>query len=94
MTITPDGTLAGQAWQTADSYLGRAIECIDDRLGPGYARSHPALVAAFMQTAMTDRGVSGIVYVLETCLAQVEDRLATIGRTVQQIAEIAEQRQL
>ena len=40
--------LMRQAWKTADEYLGYAIECIDTRLGKGYAKAHPELIAAFM----------------------------------------------
>ena len=43
--------LFDQAATSADVYLGEAIRRIDARLGEGYARAHPDLVAAFMDVA-------------------------------------------
>ena len=43
--------LMRRAWKTDDESLAYAIEGIDARLGKGYAKAHPALIAAFMQTA-------------------------------------------
>jgi hypothetical protein len=54
VTVLTGAELMKQAWMTADEYLMHAIACIDDRLGEGYAKSNPVLVAAFMQTAATD----------------------------------------
>lgn len=43
--ITADGeTLMRLAWMTADEYLYHAIDCIDEKLGKGYAKAHPELV--------------------------------------------------
>jgi hypothetical protein len=51
--LSGDG-LMRQASMTADEYLWRAIEDIDKRLGKGYAKAHPELIAAYMQAASTD----------------------------------------
>lgn len=54
VTAIPE-TLMRQAWMTADEYLRYAIECIDLRFNTvGYAKEHPELVAAFMNTAARD----------------------------------------
>ena len=53
-------TLMRQGPMTADEYLHSAIDHIDDRLGAGYAKAHPELVAAFMQTSALDQ-MSGII---------------------------------
>jgi hypothetical protein len=43
-----------QAHMTADEYMIRGIQCIDKRLGAGYATKHPELLAAFMRSAAQD----------------------------------------
>jgi hypothetical protein len=59
-------TLMRQASMTADEYLREAIERIDLRLGHGYAKAHPELIAAFMQTAALDFGAAVIARAIET----------------------------
>lgn len=46
--------LMHQAADTAFHYLLRAEKDIDDHFGPGYAKAHPELMAAYMQTAAAD----------------------------------------
>jgi hypothetical protein len=58
-------TLLRQASMTASTYLGEAIESIDGRLGAGYAKQHPELIAAFMQAAALDFGAAVIAGGLE-----------------------------
>ena len=43
-----------QAPMTAQTYLGQAIEMIDQKFGKGYAKTHPALVGAFIETCALD----------------------------------------
>jgi hypothetical protein len=43
-----------QAPMTAQTYLTEAIQIIDDKFGEGYAKSHPAIVGAFIQTCAAD----------------------------------------
>ena len=50
---TPEAVMR-QAWMTAEEYFTSAIECIDKQFGDGYAKLHPDLVGAFMQTAARD----------------------------------------
>jgi hypothetical protein len=58
-SITADSdTLLRQASATADNYLMNAIEDIDKRLGRGYAKAHPELIGAYMQTAAVDLGTA------------------------------------
>ena len=40
-----------QAYFTAHDYLMHAIHDIDEQLGKGYAKQHPELIVAYMQTA-------------------------------------------
>lgn len=62
-------TLMVQASDTAATYLDHAILDIDKRLGQGYAKTHPELVAAYMQTAAIDFaatfGMQGIAEALD-----------------------------
>jgi hypothetical protein len=50
---TPEAAMR-QAWMTANDYFMNAIECIDMQFGDGYAKQHPELVSAFMQTCARD----------------------------------------
>lgn len=43
-----------QASSTADVYLARAIQAIEERLGEGAASKFPQIVAAHMQSAASD----------------------------------------
>ena len=65
-------TLLRQASMTADEYLANAIADIDKRLGTGYAKTHPELIAAFMQTAAIDMGSAVIA-------GAIEDLSETLG---------------
>jgi hypothetical protein len=47
-------TLFRQAPMTAETYFHEAIRIIDSEFGDGYAKTHPSLIGAFMQTAALD----------------------------------------
>jgi len=64
-------TLLRQAPMTADEYLHSAIDHIDDRLGKGYAKQHPELVAAFMQTSAIDLGTAVIARAIESITSAI-----------------------
>jgi hypothetical protein len=57
--------LMRQSQMTANTYMGQAIDDIDDKLGDGYASKHPELIAAYMQTAAIDLGSAIIARTLE-----------------------------
>ncbi len=42
------------ATMTANTYMREAIRYIDMQLGEGYAKKHPELIGAFMQTCASD----------------------------------------
>jgi hypothetical protein len=54
-----------QAPMTAHDYLLSAVHDIDEVLGKGYARAHPELMAAFIQTAALDFGAAVIARAIE-----------------------------
>jgi len=56
---------------TALFHMGSAIASIDKKFGEGYAKEHPELVAAFMNTASNVEAG----YVIGKCLLQIGDRL-------------------
>jgi hypothetical protein len=58
-------TLMRQAPMTAHDYLLSAVHDIDEMLGKGYARAHPELIAAFIQTAALDFGAAVIARAIE-----------------------------
>jgi hypothetical protein len=71
MTVDPE-TLFEQAPPTADTYLRHAIEDIDRRFGDGFAKNHPELVGAYIQTCALDYGASMIARALETVGLSIE----------------------
>ena len=82
--ITADTeTLFRQALMTAHDYMLKAIHDIDELLGKGYAKQHPELIAAYMQTAAIDFGTAIIARAIET-LSTAGDN---IGYTLDEIAE-------
>jgi hypothetical protein len=65
-TITASNeTLLRQAPMTAHDYLMHAIHDIDELLGKGYAKAHPELMGAYMQTAAMDLGAAVIARALD-----------------------------
>jgi hypothetical protein len=65
-------TLMRQAPMTADEYLHSAIDCIDARLGNGYAKAHPELIGAFMQTSAIDFTAGIIARAIEAVADAIE----------------------
>jgi hypothetical protein len=66
--------LLEQAPLTAKTYMSSAIDYIDDRLGEGYAKAHPELIGAFMQTSAIDLGTAIIARAIETAATAIGDR--------------------
>jgi len=65
--ITADTeTLFRQAPMTAHDYMMKAIDDIDELLDRGYAKQHPELIAAYMQTAAIDFGTAIIARAIES----------------------------
>jgi hypothetical protein len=61
-----------QASITADSYMNKAIEYIDDSFEEeGYAKKNPELVAAFMQASALDLGAAIIARAIETLADEI-----------------------
>jgi hypothetical protein len=81
-----NSTLMRQAQMTAHTYMAQAIRDIDEILGKGYAKNHPDLIAAYMQTSALDLGAS----VVARAIQQVGDRLEEIGNCAEQIAKYAD----
>jgi hypothetical protein len=63
-----------QGWMTADHYLMHAIDEIDKRLGEGFAKKHPELLAAFIQTAAIDAGSCFIARAIEILANAVSEK--------------------
>jgi len=69
--------LASQAPVTAPGYIDAAVSQIDGRFGQGYAKQHPELIAAYMQTVTLDLGTALIAGAIEE-LAAATERQATV----------------
>jgi hypothetical protein len=77
-------TLMRQASATADEYLHKAVEGIDGVFGEGFAKAHPELIAAHMQTAALDFGASVIANALRSISTHIKylgngDAATTMG---------------
>jgi hypothetical protein len=72
-------TLMRQAGYTADEYLKAGIEDIDKRLGKGFAKAHPELLAAYMHTAAADFAST---FVTDQVTAALRDAAETIAEAL------------
>jgi hypothetical protein len=72
-------TLLRQAPMTADEFMKSAIDCIDARLGKGYAIQHPELVGAFMQASAIDLGTAVIARAIEALASASKESADTIA---------------
>jgi hypothetical protein len=80
MEITADfTTLLRQASMTANEYLRNAITDIDDRLGKGYAKADPELIAAYMQTAALDMAAATIAKCIGSAIEDAGSSLDNLG---------------
>ena len=70
---TGSATLMRQAPMAADEYLHSAIDCVDARLGKGYAQAHPELIAAFMQTSALDFTAGVVARAIEAVADAIEN---------------------
>jgi hypothetical protein len=67
--------LLRQAGMTAHDYMLAGITSIDDLFGKGYAKAHPELLAAYMQTAAIDFHSAIIVKDLGGALERIANAL-------------------
>ena len=69
--LADNETLFRQAPATAQHYLMSAVKDIDAILGKGFAKAHPELIAAYMQTAAIDMSGAVIARAIETLASAV-----------------------
>jgi gamma-glutamyl-gamma-aminobutyrate hydrolase PuuD len=74
--ITSDATmLMNQATSTANNYLHEAVQKIDGLLGPGYAKAHPELIGAFMNTAARDFHTSRTMQAIQDAVEELAEAI-------------------
>ena len=71
----------------AGNYLNAAIRDIDAEFGEGYARAHPELVAAFMQTAVMDYSSGIASESLHEAVGQIKGALDDIASALESVAD-------
>jgi hypothetical protein len=64
-------SLMRQAPIAANEYLLSAIDLIDAKLGIGYAKAHPELIGAFMQTSAIEMGTAVIARAIESVVEAI-----------------------
>jgi hypothetical protein len=78
--ITADATtLMRQAPMTAQMYLSQAVDCIDNQFGPGYAKAHPDLVAAFMQVSGQDFTMAILAQAINEAAEEIARAVANLS---------------
>ncbi|KPV95155.1 hypothetical protein AN214_02807 [Pseudoalteromonas sp. P1-9] len=80
-------TLFKQGSIAASEYMSDAIIEIDKQFGDGFAKKNPALVAAFMQAAISDCGTNVQAKVIGEAIEGLSDALNKMGNSVDEIAE-------
>ena len=64
-----------QSHKSAHDWMLRAVEAIDRQFGDGFARAHPELVGAYMQTCAIDFAATSGVAELSAALIRLADML-------------------
>ncbi len=78
--ITADGmTIMRQASATAREYLKEAVEDIDQIFGEGYAKAHPELIAALINTAASDSNSVTLAKSIGTGLTEIAEAIEQIA---------------
>ncbi|MBH3378359.1 hypothetical protein [Pseudomonas asiatica] len=78
--ITADyGTLLSQAGRTAEKYMDDAIDAIDKAFGEGYAKKHPDLVGAFMQTAAADFSAACVAIAIQEHAGRLSEQIFSVA---------------
>ena len=72
-------TLMNQAPTTMREYLREGIEAIDYRLGEGYAKEHPELLAAFISGCTSDYNNASSMKVFGEAIHKLVDGVESIA---------------
>jgi len=67
---------------TAHDYMRSAVTDIDGLFGAGYAKLHPELVAAYMQTAAADFGAAIIARAIEGAGSAIASSVEAVASEV------------
>jgi hypothetical protein len=83
----PDTSLADQASVTAQGYLRRAVEAVEETMGAGTAKEYPEIVAALIAASAKNYAASLHSHRIEPLLGQavgaierLADSLSSMGR--------------
>jgi hypothetical protein len=72
-------TLMRQASMTVHDYMVAAVHDIEEVFGKGYAKAHPELVGAFIQTAAMDFNTAVTIKAIEEPLATLAEEMGSIA---------------
>ena len=78
MIMGPADLFLRQAPMTTHDYFHEMVRVIDDKFGDGYAKAHPELVGALVQTCATDFAAMFTHHVLE----EIESSLSRIADVI------------
>lgn len=71
---------------TAQYYLSRAINAIDDQFGKGYAKEHPELISGYMKTASIDNHATVLGKVIQNGIDEINITLGSIAMQLESIS--------
>lgn len=74
--------LGQEASVAAENYLKRAIESVEDLMGPGAAAKYPAIVAAVVAAAANDYAASMLSHRVTPALADIAEALGWISEAI------------
>ena len=84
---TPSSDTVEQAADRTARHLAAAVAAIDARLGEGYAKDNPELVAAFLQSASIQSAVLSGEATVQIVDATVRESIETVDRSVQRAVD-------
>lgn len=77
--ITKEGMeLVNDCMDTAEEYFLHAIRIIDNKFGNGYAKDHPELIGAFMQTSAKEYNTCFTIQAIQALNGTLEDGVTDI----------------
>jgi hypothetical protein len=74
--------LGSEASLSAENYLKRAIESVEDAMGVGAAEKYPAIVAAVITAAATDYAASMLSHRIAPALVEIADALGVVADAI------------
>lgn len=80
--------LSHQASMTAQGYLRRAIDSVEEVMGKGAASMYPGIVAAVVAAAASDYAAAMVSHRLVPAIADISDALGNVADAVARSSDV------